>query len=230
MKTSAVIFYRTIIALITLTALFGCATKRVAQIEYIPEGGRKGVASWYGAEFHGKPTASGEIYNMYEYTCAHREYPFGTKLRVVNLQNQKEVVCTVNDRGPFVPDRDLDLSYVSAKKIDLIAAGTAEVLMEPVGRDYSYVRYVKYQPLSGALTIQVGAFREEENALRLKQALSLKYQNVYIMKTIVKGEKFYRVRLGRFTNYNDAYSTAKTLAEEGYRAIITKYEGGKDEI
>jgi rare lipoprotein A len=235
-KTSADIFYRLknsglrLKIIILLLILVSCAPKKPPTVEYIPEGAQKGVASWYGSEFHGRPTASGEIYNMYDYTCAHREYPFGTKLKVINLKNNKDVVCTVNDRGPFVQGRDIDLSFASAKKIDLIATGTAEVLMEPVGRDYSYVRYVNYSPISGALTIQVGAFKEIDNALRLKQSLSLKYQNVYINKAVVKGETFYRVRVGKFNSYDEAYNLAKSMGQEGYRVIITNFAGGKDEI
>lgn len=236
MKTSADIFYRLknsglrLKIIILLLILVSCAPKKPPTVEYIPEGAQKGVASWYGAEFHGRPTASGEIFNMYDYTCAHREYPFGTKLRVLNLQNGKEVTCIVNDRGPFVPGRDIDLSYASAKKIDLIGQGTATVLMEPIGRDYSYVRYVKYTPLTGPVTIQVGAFHEIDNALRLKQSLSLKYQNVYINKAVVKGQTFYRVRVGKFMNYDEAYNLAKSMGQEGYKVIITNFAGGKDEI
>lgn len=240
MKTLADIFFRlkaeglrlNVIALIFLSVLISCApAKKPPSVEYPPSEAKKGVASWYGTEFHGRPTASGEIYNMYEYTCAHREYPFGTKLKVINLQNKKDVVCTVNDRGPFVPGRDLDLSYASAKKIDLIATGTAEVLMEPIGRDFSYVRQVKYTPISGAaLTIQVGAFKEIDNALRLKQALSLRYENVYINKVNIQGETFYRVRIGKFMSYDEVYNLAKSMGQEGYKVIITKFEGGRDEI
>lgn len=221
-----------IIYLLSLTAfLISCAPKKTPSYEPVPEGARKGVASWYGPEFHGKPTASGEIFNMYDLTCAHREYPFGTKLKVINLRNGKDVVCTVNDRGPFVAGRDLDLSYGAAKKIDLLGMGITEVVMEPIGRDLSYVRYVKYSPLPGVLTIQVGAFRESENAMRLKNALMLKYSNVYITKAKVKNEVFYRVRVGRFTDYAKANELAKAMAEEGYKVIITNYEsGGKDEL
>ncbi|WP_460180959.1 septal ring lytic transglycosylase RlpA family protein [Thermodesulfovibrio sp. TK110] len=229
MRTLADTFYRLKIILLVFI-LVSCAPKKPPEIEYVPQGARKGVASWYGADFHGRPTASGEIYNMYDYTCAHREYPFGTKLRVLNLQNGKDVVCTVNDRGPFIPGRDIDLSYASAKKIGLIGPGTAEVMMQPIGRDTSYVRYVKYTPSSGVLTIQVGAFHEIENAMRLKQALNLKYQNVYINKAVLKGETFYRVRVGKFTNYDEAYNLAKLMGQEGYKVIITNFTGGKDEI
>lgn len=215
----------------TVTLLFSCAPiKKTPSTEYQPEA-KKGIATWYGSEFHGRPTASGEIYNMYDYTCAHKEYPFGTKLRVINLRNGKSVICTVNDRGPFIPDRDIDLSYVSARQIDLIGAGITEVLMEPVGRDYNYVRHVKYSPISGKLTIQVGAFREIDNAIRLKQSLSLNYRNVYITKTVLKGEAFYRVRVGKFSSYDEAYKIAKSMGQEGYKVLITTFDGGlKDEI
>ena len=210
---------------------YSCAPKKFPSVDYIPDGARKGIASWYGAEFHGRPTASGEIYNMYDYTCAHREYPFGTKLRITNLRNNKNVTCTVNDRGPFIPGRDIDLSYASAKAIDLIGPGLTEVLMEPIKRDTSYVKYVKYTPTYGLITIQVGAFREIENAQRLKHALSLKYNNVYITKKILKGETFYRVRVGKFYDYNEAYKIAKSMGQEGYPVFIAVYEGGlKDEI
>jgi len=236
-KISVDIFYRvregiqkgTFVFLILL--LSSCASKKPYVMESLPEGGTKGVASWYGRDFHGRPTASGEIFNMYDYTCAHREYPFGTKLRVTNLNNKKEVICTVNDRGPFVAGRDLDLSYGAAKQIDLIGPGVAEVFMEPIGRDYQYVKYVSYKPIPGQLTIQVGAFKEVENALRLKDALSLSYRNVYINKAVIKGETFFRVRVGKFNSYEEAYNMAKLMGQEGYKILITSFEGGlKDEI
>jgi rare lipoprotein A len=87
----------------------------------------QGEASWYGGKFNGRRTASGERYNMYGLTAAHKTLPFGTKLSVVNLANGKTVTVTVNDRGPFVRDRVLDLSYGAAKKIGMIGAGSADI-------------------------------------------------------------------------------------------------------
>ena len=81
---------------------------------------------------------------MYGYTCAHREYPFGTKLKVTNTINDKSIACVVNDRGPFVQGRDVDLSYAAAKDIELIETGTATVRIDRLGRDTSYIREVKY--------------------------------------------------------------------------------------
>ncbi|MBN2134409.1 MAG: septal ring lytic transglycosylase RlpA family protein [Acidobacteria bacterium] len=88
---------------------------------------QEGIASWYGDEFHGRQTANGETYNMYAYTAAHRTLPFNTMLLVVNQDNGKEVKVRVNDRGPFIKGRILDLSYAAAKALDMIVSGTATV-------------------------------------------------------------------------------------------------------
>lgn len=182
------------------------------------------TASWYGPKFYGRPTASGERFNMYAMTCAHKEFPFGTRLLVTNLRNNKSVVVTVNDRGPFIPGRDLDLSYGAAKEIGLIEAGVGRVRIQHLGRDIRYIKRVKFTPLSssGPFTIQIGSFREKSNANRLKQGLKIKYRDVYITTTYLNGQKFYRVRIGIFNNRDSAYSFAKTLAEEGYSTFITK--------
>jgi rare lipoprotein A (peptidoglycan hydrolase) len=88
--------------------------------------------SFYGKEFHGRQTASGEKYNMYDYTCAHKEFPFGTKLKVTNEDNGHSVVVRVNDRGPFVEGRDLDLSYAAARKIGLVPYGVKEMKVQVI--------------------------------------------------------------------------------------------------
>jgi rare lipoprotein A len=182
------------------------------------------VASWYGAEFHGKPTSSGEIFNMYAFTCAHREYPFGTKLKVTNIVNSRTVHCLVNDRGPFVSGRDLDLSYAAAREIGLIGAGTAKVWVEYLGRDNSYIKEVRYISDAGPFTVQVGSFREISNAERLKTALELKYRMVYIAQAQIQGSTIFRVRLGRFPTKEDVSGFARSLAYEGYSVYIAKYE------
>ncbi|MDY6916066.1 MAG: septal ring lytic transglycosylase RlpA family protein [Candidatus Cloacimonadota bacterium] len=88
------------------------------------------VTSYYGEKFHGRPTSNGEIFDMNKYTCAHKELPFNTKLRVTNEDTKKSVVVRVNDRGPFIPGRDLDISYAAAKKIGLTAAGVKKLKVE----------------------------------------------------------------------------------------------------
>ncbi|MBI4698044.1 MAG: septal ring lytic transglycosylase RlpA family protein [Nitrospirae bacterium] len=182
------------------------------------------TASWYGPDFHGKQTSSGERYDMYAMTCAHKTFPFGTNLRVTNPVNNKSVVVTVNDRGPFIPGRDLDLSYSAAKEIGLVGPGVGRVRIEHLGRNMRYVKRVEFMPLiaSGPFTVQVGAFQEESNALHMKQGLELRYKDVAVASAFVNGNKFYRVRIGSFVSRDGAYSVAQNLADEGYTTFITK--------
>jgi rare lipoprotein A len=183
------------------------------------------VASWYGPEFQGKPTSSGETFDMNAFTCAHKEFPFGTRLKVTNTSNNKSVECIVNDRGPFIKGRDIDLSYAAARQIDLIASGLAQVSIEVQGRDNSYIKTVRVQleeRKSGPLAVQVGSFVESINAVRLKVALNLKYANAYIQETEVKGTTYYRVRVGNFDQFSRAMETAQQLGQEGYPALIVK--------
>lgn len=91
---------------------------------------QEGIASYYADEFNGKKTSSGETYDMYSFTAAHREFPFGTKVRVTNLENGRSVIVCINDRGPFKKDRIIDLSFAAGKQIGLIANGTARVRLE----------------------------------------------------------------------------------------------------
>ncbi|MEW6347972.1 MAG: septal ring lytic transglycosylase RlpA family protein [Thermodesulfobacteriota bacterium] len=93
---------------------------------------QKGTASWYGPGFHGKATSSGEIYDMHAMTAAHSILPLGTVVRVVNLENRKNVTVRINDRGPFIGDRVLDLSLGAAKKLDIVKPGTAPVKLTVV--------------------------------------------------------------------------------------------------
>jgi rare lipoprotein A len=211
--------YKSAILLSAIMLLSSCA---IFRYETYPSHAYA-VASWYGPDFQGKPTSSGEIFDMNAMTCAHKEYPFGTKLKVTNLENNKTVYCIVNDRGPFVEGRDIDLSYAAAKKIDLIAQGTGRVRIEYMGRDTSYMKEVTYLSVEGTLTVQVGSFKEISNAERLKTALEFKYQNVYIQQAEINGDTYYRVRIGKFSERDDVERLAKILADEGYDALILTY-------
>lgn len=198
---------------------------KTSKTETVPSGSKYGIASWYGADFHGRPTASGEIFDMYKKTCAHKEYPFGTRLMVTNTLNGKSVECTVNDRGPFIPGREIDLSYFCAKEIGLIPTGTARVRMDYLDRDMRYIKYIKYSSSGdkGPFTVQIGSFKDESNASRLKSALALKYSGAHITEADVKGVRYYRVRIGKFKNKDEAKVFAEKLAEEGYDVLVTGY-------
>ncbi len=211
---------RSLLLLIIVLLLPACAASRH---EIRPEG-RYMVASWYGKKFHGRLTASGETYNMYARTAAHKTLPFGTKLRITNPENGRSVVVKVNDRGPFIRGRDIDLSYGAAKKIGLIRKGTARVRVDYMGRDMSFVRPVKYVSSSaGPYTIQIASFRNYKNAGYLKSALSRTYRKVYIRRISIKGKRYYRVMMGKFTNRKYADKLAVKLSREGYRILVMRY-------
>jgi rare lipoprotein A len=215
-------FIKIFFPLFVLLYLSSCASSPPAVVQ--PPSEDYVVASWYGKKFHGRPTASGERYNMYDFTCAHKQFPFGTRLRVTNVRNNRSVIVKVNDRGPFIRGRDLDLSYAAARQIGLVKAGVGRVRIQHLGRDVRYVKRITYTPraASGPLTIQLGSFRDEDNARRLMQGLKKNYQDVYINTTVLYGQKYYRVRIGTFSNRDSANSFAQTLAQEGYSIFITK--------
>jgi rare lipoprotein A len=131
------------------------------------ESGETGLASWYGHPYHGRASASGEIYDMEQMTAAHRTLAFGTMVRVHDLDNEKSVDVRINDRGPFVDGRIIDLSHAAARAVEMIGPGTARVRLEilnapvPVGQTY--------------FAVQVGAFRNRDSAERLRQAMEAKY-------------------------------------------------------
>ncbi|HUO76700.1 MAG TPA: septal ring lytic transglycosylase RlpA family protein [Thermodesulfovibrionales bacterium] len=220
LRTSLIINLNCIILLLAVSFTTSCSSAR-----YQTRGDTgSGVATWYGPEFHGKNTASGERFNMYDLTCAHKELPFGSVLEVTNTANGRSVKCTVNDRGPFVSGRDLDLSYAAAKEIGLIGPGQARVKITYLGRDTSYVKEVRYVSSGGPYTVQVGSFKELDNALHLKASLELKYKDVYIIEAKIKKTTHYRVRVGKFQRREEAFGLAKTLADEGYSPLVTHYE------
>ncbi|MDH4028100.1 MAG: septal ring lytic transglycosylase RlpA family protein [Nitrospirota bacterium] len=213
------------VIIIALIFLSSCATGQKAG-HVPPAGGEYVTASWYGQDFHGRPTSCGERYDMYGLTAAHKTMKFGTRLRVTNPDNNKSADVTVNDRGPFIPGRDLDLSYGAAKAIGMEIKGVGRVKIEYLDRDMRYVKRLPYEPVKpsapeGAYTIQAGSFIEQDNALRLKQGLLLSYNDVFITTADINGQKFFRVRVGRFNTYDSAYSVAQKLADEGYSTFIT---------
>ena len=183
------------------------------------------VASWYGEPFHGRLTASGERYDMHGFTAAHRSLPFGTRLKVTDEATGRSTVVTVNDRGPFVRGRQLDLSYGAAKEIGLVGDGVGRVAVEVLDRDLGYQKSVREAVITDTapadgFAIQFGAFRDPENAGRLKQALELELKGVSITQVEVDGAIYHRVRLGPFASRDEAIGRARAFADEGYDTLI----------
>jgi len=205
---------------------------KIRGVKYTPiasAGGfsQKGYASWYGRKFHGRKTSNGETYNMYAMTAAHKTLPINTWVSVHNLENNKKIVVRINDRGPFVRGRIIDLSYTGAKRIGIVGPGTAKVRITALGQATSFSRKTKkpvsFKPVNywkGDFTIQVGAFQVKSNALNYKSKLSRTYKNTHIVVYKDYRGIFYRVRIGRFTNVNDAARFSEKIINQGFHSAF----------
>lgn len=210
-----------------ITFLNSCAPVRISQRTFketpIKDGVQVGLASWYGDDFHGRLTASGVVYDMYGVSAAHKALPFGTIVKAVNLKNNNELEVVINDRGPFVDGRIIDMSYGAAKMLDMVEDGVVPIRIEVIGRDDSYRRTVKGEISGeGVYVVQIGAFLDASIAERLTSALSWNYDGVYIEKAEIGEKVFHRVRIGGFEGPAQAYEQAEKLAEEGYPVWITR--------
>ncbi len=164
----------------------------------------RGIASWYGKKFHGKRTSSGETYNMYAMTAAHKSLPLPTYVEVINLENRRSVVVKVNDRGPFHENRIIDLSYAAASKLGIIGRGTGLVEVRAINpRTYAVNKPSPsgYQLVANKAVdefyIQIGAFSEFMNAENLRRKVLLEDTGlVKIDQAKVNGQMLYRVRIG----------------------------------
>jgi rare lipoprotein A len=193
-----------------IVALSCVSCARVAHTP--PEDIQTGVASWYGPNFHGKTTSNKEVYDMHDLTAAHKSLPFGTYVVVTNLNNGKSVTVRINDRGPFVKGRIIDLSYAAAKAVDMIGTGTAPVRLEILA-DISPKRS------SQKFSVQVGSFIQERNAKSLKNELQRDYKNVYIIRFKTANQVYYRVRI-KAKDQDTAKAIARRLTRAGYSAIV----------
>ena len=181
---------------------------------------QKGIASWYGKKFHGRKTSNGETYDMYAMTAAHKTLPMNTWVMVHNLDNNRKIKVRVNDRGPFVRGRIIDLSYTGAKKLGVVGPGTARVKVTALGRATAFSKStpVKFKPVdywAGNFTVQVGAFKVKANAENFRDKLSALYINAHLSPFEDDRGRFYRVRIGRFSRLTDAESFCAALMAEG---------------
>ena len=221
-KTGTLLF---ILVALSFFLLLACASRQRVPVERrIPpseqkivkketaQGVQYGIASWYGKDFHGKPTSSGEIYDMYQLTCAHNTFPLGTVVMVTHMENGKSVELKVNDRGPFVKDRIIDLSYAAAQIIGMYEKGTAYVKVEAIGPVVEQVQ---------RFTLQVGSFADEGNAQRLAEQLRKSFENVHVITMETLTQKYHRVRVGQFETREEALGTAEKLSQMGFKVLVT---------
>ena len=162
----------------------------------------EGVASWYGVPFNGHRTSNGEIYDMHQFTAAHRTLPFNALVRVTNLDNGLQTQVRINDRGPFVADRVIDLSMSAAQAIQMVGPGTAHVRLEMISGT---------NPQAGFFGVQVGAFLVQANAERFRAQLAQKYSDVSIVTYDSPNGLYYRVRVGRVASEDAAQQLANQL-------------------
>lgn len=184
--------------------------------------GQVGLASWYGARFHGRETASGERFSMEELTAAHRSLPLGTKVLVKNLDTDERVEVRINDRGPWLKHRLIDLSHAAAESIGLVARGVGRVEMvvsEEALERQGMFDYLLYE-------VQVGAFVEREQAIGVVDQLESRVPGVYIATRDGPLGRYYRVRVGPFDTRPDAQQTAAILKREGYYVFVDEVTSG----
>ena len=205
--------------LLALLLSIGCSIPPAkVRLPAPPAGGlsQTGIASWYGPGFHGRATASGEIYNQNEFTAAHQTLPLGTRVMVTNLENGSTAEVTINDRGPFAKGRIIDLSYSAAQLIQMIGPGTAMVRLDVLESP------TKITTIRSALdyTLQLGSFSQLENAQQLRDRAAKSFAGVTIAQLQSKDTTYYRVHLGTFSNRSDAETQAQHVTRAGYSVII----------
>lgn len=170
----------------------------------------EGIASWYGKRFHGKKTASGEPYDMYGMTAAHRTLPIPSYARVTSMSNGKSVVVRINDRGPFSKNRLIDLSYTAAHKLGYLGAGSTRVRVESIDPSQYDVGGVPLQP---GIYLQLGAFSDVGNAHKLLQKVQANIESSSPSAHVVLAGTLHRVTLGPYPSDADAESGITQIKE-----------------
>jgi peptidoglycan lytic transglycosylase len=179
----------------------------------------EGNASWYGVPFNGRRASNGEIYDMYKLTAAHRTLPFETMVRVTNLNNGKSTTVRITDRGPFVDNRIIDLSLAAAREIESVGPGIVPVRVE--------VLTPGIDPTGGFFTVQVGAFRDQSNAQRLRDRLNLSYSPIFIQQYDSPDGLYYRVRVGKISGEDAARQLGEQLrGREGFTPFVVRLDEG----
>jgi rare lipoprotein A len=180
-----------------------------------------GIASWYGTKFHGHRTSSGEPYDMYAMTAAHKTLPLPSYVEVHNLDNDRKIIVRVNDRGPFATGRIIDLSFVAAKKLGITAKGTGRVEIRVVEAAAPAAKTAPTKSTTtiadpGQLYLQVGAFTDSNNATQLlNQLVGTLSENVLINRLSTDNYNVYRVRIGPLSSEADAERLRATLKPLG---------------
>jgi rare lipoprotein A len=182
---------------------------------------QEGLASWYGGKFQGRQTASGEIFDTNAFTAAHKTLPFGTIVKVTNLENEKSTVVRINDRGPFIPGRIIDLSRAAAVVIELAGRGVARVRIEVLPSDSAEAAGVAVHRAGAVYNIQIAAFRNREYAERSLARLNEKGFTGTLERS---PEGIYRV-LVKDVPEGELAAVKQRLAEHGWADVVARQQG-----
>lgn len=194
----------------------------------------EGLASWYGRDFHGKRTSCGEPYDMWSDTAAHKTLPLGTYVKVTNLENGRTTVLRVNDRGPFVSGRIIDLSAKAAQDLGSYGRGLARVRVEAVQyatpQQVGDAVYWKADPVPsfryGKFTVQIGAFRDQANACRLRDRMTKDKLEARVTDQPERNGQWYRVQVGSYMDLVVAKSELERFRSNGFPdAFVIAVEG-----
>jgi rare lipoprotein A len=201
-------------ALAALALLAGCSRAMMTTPSVPPAAGTEevGMASWYGAPHHGRRTASGEVFDMHQLTAAHRTLPFGTRLLVTNRDTSQSAEVRVNDRGPFVEGRILDVSYAAGRLLGAVGPGIIPVRVRVLSLP------ARSSSGDGPYTVQIGSFTTRTRAEALRDAVT----GATIAETSVAGETVYRVRVGAYPDRAQAAAAARDLTTRGYQALVVE--------
>ena len=202
--------HQLLLTLVVLSLLYSlsCATGRRAregQVGFT----ERGLASWYGPGFHGRATASGETYDMYDHTAAHKTLPLGTVVEVRNRDNGRQTKVRINDRGPFVRGRVIDLSYSAARDLDMLGPGTALI-------ELRVLQTAELAPQPGGFWLQVAAFQEKSHAQDLRRELRSSQPKVQVQSQ----GGWHRVLVGPFKNRKQAEKAERRLRQLGYYPVL----------
>jgi rare lipoprotein A len=201
--------HKKLLLLVVVYLISGCAATRGTVID-------TGTASWYGPNFHGKTTANGETYDQNALTAAHRTLPFNTVVKVTNLDNGKSVRVRINDRGPYVGNRVIDLSFAAAKEIDMIISGLARVKVELVKSEEPVSRRQGPEEF----TVQLASFTVKSQA----DAMAGDIRGAYVYQSRVDRTTYYRVYYGKYRNRADAEKAMADLRRRGHDGFVKQVQ------
>jgi rare lipoprotein A len=199
--------------ILAFLVMAGCAGGHQQTGPLTSETLQRGVASWYGPSFHGNATANGEPYDMWALTAAHRTLPFGTRVLVQSVDTGKSVTVRINDRGPFIRGRIIDLSYGAARELAMIGKGTENVrltILDPQDPGSDHMSNGR----SDGYWVQVGSFTTLAQAVSLQEQLANHYPHIRLKTVDLPSGQWHRVQVGKFSSQEKAKTVATELEKQ----------------